>query len=383
MTLHVDVLIGISFGVLVGVLPAFVVGAVSAGATYLGVDLKKIVSVGVALPLAGVNAYAVGLLSGGPAAVPRLVVAGIVVVLLALYANSQGAALAERFPRDLSAATRSDRTFSAAALDDVDGSGEVVLTTTGTVADVDGHPPLQEDLRSALEAETWRVPADLPLSEIEARLADRLETEYDLSAVSVSVDDRARLAIAAAPPSQALAERVQDGWRAVAVDALVPTGVARGDEVTVSIDDAAVSGTILDAPAASTDDGRGGVTIAMPADDAKRVLDPDDARITVSPRDGNPAFEAFSHLRQAGNDVRKVELTPRSRERIADASDELEVVCVRSTDADADDAAEWQFDPDAADVQDGGEAFLVGPNDDGTLPSIVEAATANRRGETS
>lgn len=411
MTLHVDVLIGVTFGVLVGLLPALVVAAATVVlARYTEYGVGTIAAVAVALPLAGANAYVLGLASGEPtAAAPRLAVASVVAVALALYANSQGAALADRLPTDRSAATRSDRTLSAAALDDVDGSGELCLSVTGAVEDVDGYPPLGPDLRARIEADSWRLPADLPLSALESRLTARLETEYDLSTASVSVDDRGRISVAAAPPARDLAERLPEDRRAVSVDALLPAGLARGDRVAVSVDGESLAGTVVSASAragvesdpggavAGSDDaetgtaaatgdggtvgGAGRVTISMPTADARRVLAADGGEVTVRPRETNPAFEAFSHLRRAGKEIRRVVLTDGSRDRIADAAEELEIVGVRRDESGDDPSGKWRFGPDERDFDDGRAAFVVGPAESEALRSIADATGINEDGE--
>jgi hypothetical protein len=112
---------------------------------------------------------------------------------------------------------------------------------------VEGYPPLPDDLRTTVRDGEWTFPADLPLSELERRLEERLRNDRDLAEVAVSIDDRGRATVDAAPPLGALSRRVPQGKRAVSVDALVPTGLARRDEVTVSTPDGEVEGTVLSA----------------------------------------------------------------------------------------------------------------------------------------
>lgn len=383
-SLPVEVLIGISFGVLIGIVPAFVVGLSSFLLGYYGgYDVPQIGAVGVALPIAAANGYYVGLIGGTVEQAPRLLVAALVAVMVALYANSQGAALAERVPRDLSQATQSQRTLSADAVDAVDGSGQIMIRSSGEIRDIEGHPPLSPDLRRTLENGGWRLPADLPLSELETRLADQLRTDYDLVDVSVSIDARGRASIAAAPPSRDLAERVPDGWRAVSIDALLPTGLAPGDEVTVesgtttasghvlsaSIDadertgaDAVTDGTastdaeedVLARSRAETEGGPGRVTVALPTSEARSLLDAERGQIRVTSHGTSHTFEAFSALERAGQSVRKVRLDGEA------ALDDVEVIGVRGSEGDGAESAGWVFQPDDDAVEAAAEAFVVG-----------------------
>ncbi|MFC7141666.1 potassium transporter TrkA [Halosimplex aquaticum] len=383
MSLPVEVLLGISFGLLVGLIPAFAVGLASFLFEYYGDrSIPGFAAVLVALPLAGANGYAVGLVGTTVEQAPRLLIAALVALMLVLYANSQGNAIAADLPRDLAQATRSRRTLSAEALDSVDGSGQVMIRATGEIRDVEGYPPLSPELRTALETGAWRLPADLPLDELEARLADQLRTDYDLADVAVSIDARGRASIAAAPPSRDLAERVPDGWRAVSFTALLPTGLSPGDEVVVDAGGESVSGRVLSVSADSDDDadeddpgpspgevetrkraraettgGRGRVTVAVRTADARTVLGDDEAQVRVTSQGTSHVFEAFSHLERAGQAVRRVRLDDDDRAAIADAGSDLSVVGVRRPDGAG---RGWQFGPDAASVEEADEAFVVG-----------------------
>ncbi|WP_459194389.1 potassium transporter TrkA [Halosimplex sp. J119] len=383
-SLPVEVLIGISFGVLIGIVPAFVVGLSSFLLGYYGgYDVPQVAAVGVALPIAAANGYYVGLIGNSVEQAPRLLVGALVAVMVALYANSQGATLAERVPRDLSQATQSQRTLSAEAVDAVDGSGQITIRASGEIRDIEGHPPLSPDLRRTLEDGAWRLPADLPLSELETRLADQLRTDYDLVDVSVSVDARGRASIAAAPPSRDLAERVPDGWRAVSIDALLPTGLAPGDEVTVEAGSATASGHVLSASVdadrrsgpsggsngkaptdgedgalvqsrAETEGGPGRVTVALPTSEARSLLGAERGQLRVTSHGTSHTFEAFSELERAGQSVRKVRVDDGS------AFDDVEVIGVRGAEGDGTDSAGWEFQPGDDAVETATEAFVVG-----------------------
>ena len=409
-SLPVEVLLGISFGLLVGLVPAFAVGLGSFLAEYYGgYAVPGVAAVLVALPLAGANGYAVGLVSATATVeeVPRVMIAALVALLLALYANSQGSHLAAELPRDLSQATRAQRTLSAAAIEDVDGSGQVTVRASGEIRDIEGYPSLSPALRRTLKTGAWRLPADLPLSELETRLADRLRSDYELADAAVSIDARGRASVAAAPPARDLAERVPDGWRAVSFSALLPTGLSPGDEVVVDASDATVDGHVLSArtdadregPGADASDdtatvegtgegetrkqarsatagGRGRVTVAVRTSDARAVLGEDEAAVRVTSRGTSHVFEAFSHLERAGQAVRRVRLDDASRAALADDPD-LSVVGVRRTD---EDGRSWQFDPDAVAVEDADEAFVVGADGSERIRELSGDGTAASAG---
>ncbi|MFC7196262.1 hypothetical protein ACFQL4_19230 [Halosimplex aquaticum] len=99
MSLPVEVLLGISFGLLVGLIPAFAVGLASFLFEYYGDrSIPGFAAVLVALPLAGANGYAVGLVGTTVEQAPRLLIAALVALMLVLYANSQGNAIAADLP---------------------------------------------------------------------------------------------------------------------------------------------------------------------------------------------------------------------------------------------------------------------------------------------
>ncbi|WP_415378749.1 potassium transporter TrkA [Halosimplex sp. TS25] len=400
-SLPVEVLIGISFGVLIGIVPAFVVGLSSFLLGYYGGrDVPRVVAIGVGLPIAAANGYYVGLIGRTVEQAPRLLVGALVAVMVALYANSQGAALAERVPRNLSQATQSQRTLSAEAVDAVDGSGQITIRTSGAIRDIEGHPPLSPDLRRTLENGAWRLPADLPLSELETRLADQLRTDYDLVDASVSIDARGRASIAAAPPSRDLAERVPDGWRAVSIDALLPTGLAPGDEVTVEAGSATASGHVLSASVdpergptpdaaasgatptdgeegalvrsrAETEGGQGRVTVALPTSEARSILGAERGQIRVTSHGTSHTFEAFSELERAGQSVRKVRL-----EGDGAALDDVEVIGVRGAKGVGTESAGWEFQPDEGAVEAAAEAFVVGDVNSEAMRTLAADADA-------
>jgi hypothetical protein len=375
--LPVEVLLGISHGLLMSLVPVVAVGAIAFLYQYTeGTELEPPLVVLAALPLGLAGGIGMGLVSlptvtAGPVAVlPRLLTAALVIGLVSMYANSQASKLAERLPRDRSQPTSRERPLAPAALEAVDGKGYVTMSAVGGVRDVDGYSPLQADLRTELADQSWQLPADIPIVEMETRLEDRLRNTYDLPAVDVSVDARGTATIAAAPPSRNLAETIPNGWRAVSVETLLPTGLSVGDEVTVTAGDEAVDGVVLGttddvsgeqyagatARAAATG-GRGLATVAVPTIDASTLLESEALTLSVKPSGAREEFRAFSLLVRAGHSVRKLALDDRTRDELRATDEPVEVLALRAADdADAADS-NWTFSPDHLS---GDAAFVLG-----------------------
>ena len=426
-TVAYESLIGISYGLLIAVPTATVVAAVALGLGYVERRrLPRFAAVLIAVPLAGIAGYAIGVFDVDPlsADLVRVATALFVTGIVAAYAGSLGWRLATELPRKTSLPVERGQTLSGDAIDAVDAMGQVTIRASGEVRAFEGYPPLDPELRATLEDGAWRLPADLPLSELERRLEARLETTYDLETASVAVDGRGRATITAAPPSNGVARQVPEGWRAVSVRALLPTGLAPGDDVLAVTDSTSVAGTVLSttvrgagglradggraAPgagagtsvnastgiddraagpetgdaarpsAAAVRGGEGQVTVAVPTTDAETLLEADRARIVVEPGETTHEFDAVSLLERDGTAIRKVTLTEPILEAIDNDVVDLEVFAVRRDDTaaigDADEtersddetdhtavrAGEWQFDPDPAAIAVGAEAFLLG-----------------------
>ena len=382
VALPIEVLRGISFGVLIGIVLALVIGLVGFTLNYYaGRSLPGSAVVAAVLVGAAIDGYLVGVLDTSLTQVPRVIVATLVVVMLGLYANSLGQRIATALPRDTDRTTRRQRTLSGEAADAVDGTGQVTIRSTGEVGDVDGYPSLAPGTRRAIADGAWRLPADLPLDELETRLERRLATEYDLAAVSVSLDGQGLATVSAAPSAQGVASRVPEGSRAVSVQALLPTGLTRGETVTVTTAAGTATGTVLGLEAGVPDggDGRidpdgedprldgtvgglGRVTVAVPTVDAGALLDAADGRVIVEPGDTNPAFEAVSLLDRADVRVRKVALDEETRAVVAEA-DRAWLLAARAADADDTDREGWRFRPDEEYLATADEAFVVGDRD--------------------
>ncbi|ELZ13013.1 hypothetical protein C478_08838 [Natrinema thermotolerans DSM 11552] len=405
-----ELVVGIAFGFVVGVGPAIVVGALAVVTDCRDRELPLPAAVGLGVFLAGCNGYFVGLLEGGVsrAQVPRFGAAALVIALLSASAASQGERIAAELPIGADRPTIRKRSLSAAAIDAVDAMGQVRIQTTGGVRDIDGYPPLSPDMRTAIEADAWRLPAGLPLSALETRLATRLRTEYDLTAVSVSIDGRGRATVAAAPPTDGVAAAVPDGWRAVSVSAPFPPGLVPGTTVEVVTRDASTTGTVLSVDGCarpgretgaddSTDEDET-VTVAVPAPDATPLLAADHVRIAVPATGHDPEREALARLERADYAVRHVSggTIASALEASKGETDDLIHPVAASSPVDVDatettgakpvaDRNRWQLDPDPETLDDRESVFVSGEkvtlqryiDDDRDLrpPPPVEAAT--------
>ncbi|GAB3019069.1 potassium transporter TrkA [Natronobiforma cellulositropha] len=330
-SLPIEVLLGIYLGLLTGIVPAFVAGALGFLARYFtGVTLPGFGVVVLALAIASVNGGLLVLAEPEIVRSPRLLVAVLVVIMLALYAHSQGDKLGSELPKRVSLTAVRKRTLSADAVEFVGSVGQVTVRPAGPIRDMEGFPPLSPSLREALAAGSWRLPADLPLSELEHRLETRLRTDHDLADVAVSLDDRGRATITAAPPSSGLSKRVPEGSRAVTLETLVPTGLARDDTVVLETPTRSVDGTVLSVdathvpsraadgqetaenappaatPATESAGGRGRVTVAVARRDVSALLESDSDRLLVRSRGTSPALEARSLLSRTETVVERV-----------------------------------------------------------------------------
>ncbi|ELZ28168.1 TrkA-C domain-containing protein [Halosimplex carlsbadense 2-9-1] len=336
----VELLFGIYLGILTGIIPGLVAWSLGFVFKYFtGVTIPGFGVVVLAVALAGVNG---GLLALADPTITQsanavtVTTAILVVLMISLYAHSRGDQMGATFPKRLSLKQLRERTLAADVRGALAGRDEARVRVVGEVADMEGYPPLSDDLRAEIRASEWTFPADLRISELESRLAERLKTEYDLGDAAVTVDERGRASVVAAPPFSGLSKRVPDDKRAVSVNALVPTGVARSDEVTVITPDAQVRGTVVSAktqkaaadagpdPEASsvgdeddadeddeervpqpvraptTTGGEGRITVAVTRTDAEPLLKADRARVVVESRGVRREYELLSLLRRAG-----------------------------------------------------------------------------------
>lgn len=198
-SLPVEVVYGLYFGVLTGLVPAAVAWLLGFGFRYVtGVTVPGlavvVLSVAIAGASGGLMALADPTITQSESQV-RLTVALLVVLMGSLYAHNRGDAFANDIPRKMSLRKLTERSLSTDVVELVGGRGQVSVTVTGEVGDIEGYPPVPLDIRTGIRNGEWTFPADIPLVELESRFADRLQNEFDLAAVEVRLDERP------APPS--------------------------------------------------------------------------------------------------------------------------------------------------------------------------------------
>ncbi|SNR54314.1 potassium channel family protein [Halorubrum vacuolatum] len=346
MTLPIEILFGIYLGIITGIIPALVAGVLGFVFKYFtGVTIPGLGVVVLALAIAGING---GLLALNDETIrsaeraPAILTAIIIVLMLSLYAHAQGDKLGANVPKRMSLKGLRDRTLSTDVVELVGGRGRVRVAVVGEVGDMEGYPPLPAETRQAIADGEWTFPADVPLTELESRFAERLKTELDVADVVVSIDEKARATVSAAPPSAGLSKRVPAGKRAVSVPALVPTGLARGDVVRVITPEVTVEGTLLAAKSGGKKDdkkdaksteslvtdggekkptspstsatpatpattgGEGRVTVAVDRSEAVPLLRAERGRVLVLSRGTRREYELTTLLRRAGKRFRRV-----------------------------------------------------------------------------
>lgn len=342
--LPVGVLLGIYLGILTGIIPGLVAWVLGFGFKYItGVTVPGFAVVVLAIALAGVSG---GLLALADPTVtqsanaPTVVTAILLVTGIALYAHAKGDQMGARAPRRLSLSKLGERTLSRDVVELIGGRDEIRIRIGGDVGDMEGYPPLSDEFRATLRDVEYTFPADLRIAELEDRFAERIRTEFDLVDVAVTVDEEGRASVTAAPPFSGLSKRVPAGKRAVSVNGLLPTGLARGDEVTLATADDEIQATVLsartnghdgesvdtsesshhrdenppeDAPssqpaarAPTTTGGDGRLTAAVSRSDADPLLRADNARVAVDARGTRVEYELVTLLRRSGQRFRRV-----------------------------------------------------------------------------
>lgn len=394
--LPVEILLGIYLGLLVGVVPALVSWGLGFAFRYLtDLRLPGYGVAGLAVALAGINGGLLALTNRSVTqapSVPRVLTAVVIVAMVSLYAHSKGDSLGTQFPRQTAVSNQGTRTLSADHADLVNEGEEVRVHVVGEVADMEGYPPLPEELRARIRNAELPFPADLRLDELEERTADRLQTEYDLGDVSVDLDDHGRATVVAAPPFSGLSKRISNDRHAVTVSGLVPTGLARGDEVTIITSDAQVRGTVVSAdpgdateseetvshtgdegngdPATpvrtpTTEGGEGQLTVAVTRTDVQPLLRASQTKIVVESRGTRREYEVVSMVRRADRQFRRFTVQagsqlagqPLGAARVHDVYG-VAVLAVQQ-------AGEWLIAPSGATrVEDGDQLFAAGTREE-------------------
>ncbi|MEF8813854.1 MAG: TrkA C-terminal domain-containing protein [Halovenus sp.] len=332
-----DVFVGIYLGLLAGIFPSLVAFSIGFGFKYFtNVTVPGLGVVVLGGALAGVSGGLMGLADPSLAESGTGITAVLVILMASLWAHSQGDKLAAATPRTLTLKSLRESKLSADLVERVDSYGQVRVRAVGDVHGIEGYPPLPDDIRERIADGSWKFPPNLPLSDLEDRLEDRLAAEYELAEVTVTLDTQGRAQIAAAPSAAGLSRRVPAGKRAVTIETLLPTGVARGDTVTLSLPDGNVTGPVLSARTAGADGGQepqpepetpadgagsadppapklpkttggeGQVTVALPVEDARRVIRAEFAPMIVHSRGKQREYEVIGVLKRHGNQFRKV-----------------------------------------------------------------------------
>jgi len=403
-TFPVQVLFGVYLGLLTGIIPGAVTWGLALLFRYItGLTVPSFAVVVLGVAIAGVNGGFMAFIDPsiiGSTNSVTLVTAVLVVMMVAFYTHSLGDKLGASMPKRLSLRKIGERTLNADALEIVGGRRQVRVKVVGGVADMEGYPPLPAPLRAAIADGEHTFPADRPLADIERELAEKLRTEHDLEDISVTLDVDARASVAAAPPASGISKRVPTGRRAVSLSALLPTGIARGDEVTVLADEKQVNGTVLsvprenaetpEAPDAAADGGEpaveptpssgpvcaggeGRLTVAVPRSDAETLLSVERGAALVTSRGTRREFELVSLLRRAGSRVRRLRVVadgPLDGATIGSANVREEygvaLLAVRHGES-------WQFAPRGdTGLAGGDELFAVGTRD--ALERFAEVA---------
>lgn len=339
-----EVVVGVYLGLLAGFFPAVVAFGLGFTFKYLtGVSIPGLGVVVLAGALAGISGGLMGLVDAEVAQSASGITAFLLVLMLSLWAHSQGDKLGGTVPRQLTLARLRTAGLSTEILDRVDTYGQVRIRPLGDVGDIEGYPPLPDDVRAKIQADSWKFPADLSLAELEAKLTEKLADAYELSEVSVSVTDRGYAEIHAAPATAGLSRRVPSGKRAVSIRTVLPTGMARGDRVTLDVADRSFAGEVIsartdgvrpeaDVPAGTagtepktdggsdeaalealpraptTTGGDGEVTVVLSTEEARQLVRHDFAKLTVRSRGTSREHEAIELLQSDGNQLRSVTL---------------------------------------------------------------------------
>ncbi len=341
--LLVDVGLGVYLGLLAGIFPAVVAFALGFSFRYLtGVSIPGLGVVVLAGALAGISGGLLGLLDEEVAQSGAGIAAFLVVLMLSLWAHSQGDKLGATVPRHLTLSGLRQAGLSTDLLERVDSYGQIRIKPIGTIENIEGYPPLTDETREAIRAGSWKFPADLSIGELEIKLAEKLTEEYNLSEVAVSINADGLAEISAAPETAGLSRRVPSGKRAASIGTVLPTGLAVGDRVRLDLQESSVTGEVVSARtekkdggekqapppategepkpdggtetaddqkpvyAPTTDGGDGSVTVALTPDEARRVIKEEFAKVTVQSRGKSREYEALDVLQRDGNQFRVV-----------------------------------------------------------------------------
>ena len=375
--------LGIYLGILTGMFTALLVFGLAFTFQYVaGVAFPANTGLMIGLGAAGLQGGLMRLMRD-PAMLQSSVIitALLVVLLITAYSQKRGVELAKKVPpKTVVFNAFRNRRLSKGVVKRLGRFGKVTITVPGEVLDMEGYAPLTDDLRNKIATRTWQFPADLPLSELERRLQERLQIEFNVADVNVSINARGEATISAAPPASGLSQRVPPDKHAIGVEALVPTGVAFGDRVTVEFEEGEIDSTVMSvvppevkekihtpppptpALAQTAAGGEARVGIAVDRTDVAESLSAKPKKFHVQPRGNNREYELITLLRRHGNNFRRVEVTagsPFAGMRLGGlglrAKYGVSVLALKHRDT-------WTFAPRGSTViQPGDDLFVTGP----------------------
>jgi len=396
MSLVEQIGLGVYIGLLTGMFTALLVFSLAFVFQYVaGVAFPATMGLMIGLGTAGLQGGMFRLMRD-PAMLqsPVIITALLIVMLITNYSQKRATDLAKAIPpKTVLLGGIRRRTISPDVVKQLGRFGQVRVTVTGEVTDIEGYPPLPEEVRTAISTDEWTFPADLPLKELERRLAEQLRADHDLDDVTVSVDSQGKATVSAAPPSGGLSRRVPDDKHATTLETLVPTGTAYGDEVEITVEEESVQGPVEEsvegsvvsvtppeakkeekaddgakaaqAPVAQTAAGGSGrIAVAVSPADVGHTLGTEVSKFVVEPRGQNREYELISLLRGQGNGFQKFVVESDSAfagQQLGDLDlrreHGVDVLAVKTLDS-------WTFAPRGAiRVDAGDELFLTGPAD--------------------
>lgn len=312
---------------------------------------------------------------------PVIITALLVVLLVTSYSQKRGTELAKNVPpKTVVFDALRERKLSRGVVKRLGRFGQVTISVPGEVTDMEGYAPLPDDLRNKIGSREWQFPADLPVVELERRLREQLQIEFQVDDAIVNIDRRGQATISAAPPASGLSRRVPPDKHAVTMEAMVPTGAAFGDHVTVEVDEKALQGSVISvippevkekihappppvlALAQTAGGGEARIAVAVDPGDVTDALPGEPDRFYILPRGKNREYELISLLRRKGNNFVRLQIkhgspfvgsrlgTLRLRQTYG-----VDVLAIKHNDT-------WTFAPRGTqEIQESDDLFVTGP----------------------
>jgi len=156
------------------------------------------------------------------------------VFALCSVASELGRRVGDHFAVDVYDISRIDATGRAAEL--VESAGLVVdVDLPEAIDDLDGYRAVDDDVKRSLQGRTFRFPHRLSIDDLEDRITNRIQQDFDVDHVSVTIDDVdgsiERVAVGDRPSG--IGASLPPGTVAVAVPAKPPGDASNGDPVEV------------------------------------------------------------------------------------------------------------------------------------------------------